>query len=86
MATRGRKSNRLYVDTANDPKGTRRYGQNADAEPIDVLRCAIAVSSVDTSATQTQRLENDAAWATWRPFARGAEFGRASPSVAERSA
>ena len=56
MATRGRESNRLYVDTAQDPDPETGHGgadAHHDLDGIDVLRRVLAASGIEKSATQT---------------------------------
>ncbi len=72
MATRGRESNRLYVDTAFDPDHATSHEQPEHADPVDVLHTAIANTSADTSASEARRQEQAAAWAPRRLEAQGA--------------
>ncbi|KRF26514.1 TrwC relaxase [Phycicoccus sp. Soil803] len=72
MATRGRETNRLYVDTAHDPEHATNHGEPDHTDPADVLRAAITTTGVDTSATHVWRAEQAAAWAPWRLEAQGA--------------
>lgn len=44
MASRGRESNRLYVDTAHEPDSATTHG---DVDPVEVLQKAIATSGAD---------------------------------------
>ena len=53
MATRGRESNRLYVDTAQDPDPETVHGGADDLDGIDVLRRVLATSGIEKSATET---------------------------------
>jgi conjugative relaxase-like TrwC/TraI family protein len=55
MATRGRQSNRLYIDTAFDPDAVTRHGRPDEVDPIQVLRNAIATAGADISATEVRR-------------------------------
>jgi ATP-dependent exoDNAse (exonuclease V) alpha subunit len=61
MATRGRDSNRLYVDTTCDSDASTDHGATADLDPLDVLRGVVATSTADTAATEVRRLEHVAA-------------------------
>jgi len=72
MATRGRESNRLYVDTAHDPDLATSHGQPPHLEPAEVLKTAITTSGADLSATQTREAEQAAASAPWRLEAQSA--------------
>jgi conjugative relaxase-like TrwC/TraI family protein len=53
MATRGRESNRLYVDTMYDPDSETSHEPPDELAPADVLRYVLANSSADKSATLT---------------------------------
>jgi len=53
MATRGRESNRLYVDTMYDPDVATSHEPPDEVSPADVLRYVLANSGADKSATQT---------------------------------
>lgn len=53
MATRGRESNRLYVDTMYDPDVATSHQLPDELAPADVLRHVLANSGADKSATQT---------------------------------
>lgn len=72
MATRGRESNRLYVDTAHDPDAATSHGEDVHADPIDILEAAVFASGADLSATETRRVEEVAVSAPWRIEAQGA--------------
>jgi conjugative relaxase-like TrwC/TraI family protein len=52
-ATRGRDSNRLYVDTCYDPDPDTAHQPQAIQEAADVLRQVLATPGADTSATET---------------------------------
>jgi conjugative relaxase-like TrwC/TraI family protein len=52
-ATRGRESNRLYVDTMYDPDADTQHGLPAERDAGDVLRQVLEVSGADVSATET---------------------------------
>jgi conjugative relaxase-like TrwC/TraI family protein len=53
MATRGRESNRLYVDTMYEPDIATSHEPPEELTPADVLRHVLASSGADKSATQT---------------------------------
>jgi len=53
MATRGRESNRLYVDTMYDPDVATSHEPPDELTPADVLRYVLANSGADKSATLT---------------------------------
>jgi len=53
MATRGRESNRLYVDTRYDPDIATSHEPPDELAPADVLRNVLANSGADKSATLT---------------------------------
>jgi hypothetical protein len=53
MATRGRESNRLYVDTMYDPDIATSHQPPEELTPADVLRNVLANSGADKSATLT---------------------------------
>jgi len=53
MATRGRESNRLYVDTAFDPDVDTAHEPTPEIDAVEVLRQVLATSGVDSSATET---------------------------------
>ena len=53
MATRGRESNRLYVDTMYDPDVATSHEPPDELAPADVLRYVLASSGADKSATLT---------------------------------
>jgi conjugative relaxase-like TrwC/TraI family protein len=61
MATRGRESNRLYIDTAGDSGDVTHQAEQGSADPVDILREAIATSGVEVAATQVRRHEHEAA-------------------------
>jgi hypothetical protein len=52
-ATRGRESNRLYVDTMYDPDADTQHGLPAEREAGDVLRQVLEARGADQSATET---------------------------------
>ena len=57
MATRGRESNRLYVDTTHDPDSATAHGELDRAEPVEVLQQAIALSGAELAAHSVLRQE-----------------------------
>lgn len=61
MASRGRESNRLYIDVVHEPDPATAHGEIGHGEPLEVLQKAIATTGADTSATVTRRLEQRAA-------------------------
>ena len=52
-ATRGRESNRLYVDTMYDPDADTQHGLPAEREAGDVLRQVLQARGADLAATET---------------------------------
>jgi len=52
-ATRGRQSNRLYVDTMYDPDADTLHGLPAERDAGDVLRQVLEARGTDLSATET---------------------------------
>ncbi|MHB8188405.1 MAG: hypothetical protein ACYDDU_20515 [Dermatophilaceae bacterium] len=52
-ATRGRESNRLYVDTMYDPDADTQHGLPAERAAGDVLRQVLEARGADQSATET---------------------------------
>jgi conjugative relaxase-like TrwC/TraI family protein len=52
-ATRGRESNRLYVDTMHDPDADTAHGLPAERDAGDVLRQVLEARGADLSATET---------------------------------
>ncbi|MHB8186340.1 MAG: ATP-dependent DNA helicase, partial [Dermatophilaceae bacterium] len=66
MATRGRESNRLYVDTMYDPDVATSHQPPDEVSPADVLRYVLANSGADKSATLTITEE----WANSHSIAR----------------
>ncbi|MDN5768346.1 MAG: AAA family ATPase [Humibacillus sp.] len=71
MATRGRESNRLYVDTTYDPDVATSHEDAAQADPVEVLEGVIGTSGAELSATATRRAEEEVAYAEWRISAQG---------------
>jgi len=53
MATRGRESNRLYVDTAHDPDLDTAHEPPQEIDAVEVVRQVLVASGVDSSATET---------------------------------
>jgi len=65
MATRGRESNRLYVDTTYDPDVATAHEPAPESDATEVLRQVLATTGADSSATETldeewSRAENPA--------------------------
>ncbi len=71
MATRGRESNRLYIDTTYDPDVATSHEGAIEGDPVEVLEGVIRTSGADLSATATRRAEEEAALAEWRVMAQG---------------
>lgn len=84
MATRGRESNRLYVDTAFDSDAATSHGKDIHAETIEILQTAITTSGADLSATETRLAEEKAAWTPWRMEAQFRAISDAGHSSAAR--
>ena len=72
MATRGRESNRLYVDTAFDPDTATSHEDDIHADPSEILQAAIITSGADLSAAETRSIEEATARSPWRLEAQGA--------------
>jgi hypothetical protein len=72
MATRGRESNRLYVDTMYDPDLATAHDEPFEVQAVDVLKQVLAHSGADTSATETRHQEAQAAESPARLDAEGA--------------
>lgn len=53
-ATRGRESNRLYVDTMYDPDIDTQHGIPMERDACDVLRMVLQARGADLSATETR--------------------------------
>ena len=71
MATRGRESNRLYVDTSYDPDSATAHDLT-DPDPVEqVLKKVLATSGAEQSATQTRDHEAAAASSPTRLDAEG---------------
>jgi hypothetical protein len=66
MATRGRESNRMYVDTMYDPDLATSHQPPEELAPADVLRHVLASAGADKSATLTITEE----WANAHSIAR----------------
>lgn len=71
MATRGRESNRLYLDTSHDPDVATSHDKTVHDDPADTLRTVITTSGVDAHATHVQRAEQAPPWPTPRIEPRG---------------
>ncbi|WP_386053931.1 MobF family relaxase [Terrabacter terrigena] len=72
MATRGRESNRLYVDTMYDPDVATAHEEPVEAQAVDVLEQVLAHSGADQSATETRHQEAQTAEGPARLDAEGA--------------
>jgi hypothetical protein len=72
MATRGRESNRLYVDTMYDPDVATAHDDIEPMQPAEVLKAVLARPGSDTSATATRVAEGAAAASPSRLAAEGA--------------
>ena len=55
--TRGRESNRLYVNAAHEPDSATAHGEVKDIEPVEVLQKAIASRGADIAAHEVRRQE-----------------------------
>jgi len=84
MATRGRETNRLYVDTAYDPDHDTSHGRPDQAPVGDVLRAVIANTGADLSAHETRRDEEHSATSPTRLATEGAAI--TARRAAEREA
>ncbi|MEO3936801.1 MobF family relaxase [Dermatophilaceae bacterium Soc4.6] len=71
MATRGRESNRLYVDTTYDPDVATSHDDAVQSDPVEVLEGVIGTSGTELSATATRQAEEEAAHAERRVMAQG---------------
>lgn len=60
MASRGRESNRLYVDIAHEPGSAAAHAEAEQADPIKVLQKAIATSGAELAAHEVRRQEGHA--------------------------
>jgi conjugative relaxase-like TrwC/TraI family protein len=70
-ATRGRESNRLYVDTMYDPDADTQHGLPAERDAGDVLRQVLEARGSDLSATETiadDWAEQHGIAATWAEY------------------
>ncbi|RKT79424.1 conjugative relaxase-like TrwC/TraI family protein [Terracoccus luteus] len=72
MATRGRESNRLYVDTMHDPDVATAHDDIEPMQPVQVLKAVLARPGSDTSATATRVAEAAAVASPSRLAAEGA--------------
>jgi conjugative relaxase-like TrwC/TraI family protein len=88
MATRGRESNRLYVDTMYDPDDATSHEPPEELALTDVLRYVLANSGADKSATLTitEEWANSQSitrlWAEYETIARRANEDRYAALVA----
>jgi hypothetical protein len=88
MATRGRESNQLYVDTLYDPDVDTSHEPPDELTPIDVLRYVLSNSGADKSATLSITDEWASAhsitrlWAEYETIARRATEDRYAALVA----
>jgi len=88
MATRGRDSNQLYVDTMYDPDVDTSHEPPGEVFPLDVLRYVLGNSGADKSATLTITDEWASAhsitrlWAEYEVIARRAHEDRYAALVA----
>ncbi|MHB8188424.1 MAG: MobF family relaxase, partial [Dermatophilaceae bacterium] len=88
MATRGRESNQLYVDTMYDPDVDTSHEPPDELKPVDVLRYVLGNSGADKSATLTITDEWASAhsitrlWAEYEVIARRANEDRYASLVA----
>jgi hypothetical protein len=88
MATRGRESNRLYVDTLYDPDVATSHEPPEELPPADVLRNVLARSGAEKSATLTitEEWANSHSitrlWAEYETIARHAKEERYAVMVA----
>jgi hypothetical protein len=88
MATRGRESNQLYVDTMYDPDLATSHEPPEELSPADVLRYVLANSGADKPATHTitQEWANSHSitrlWAEYDTIARHANEQRYAALVA----
>ncbi|TQM61740.1 MobF family relaxase [Humibacillus xanthopallidus] len=72
MVTRGRESNRLYVDTTYDPDASTTHEGVTQADPGEVLAHVISASGAELSATATRQAEEAATHAESRVMAESA--------------
>ncbi|AXG14489.1 TrwC relaxase [Intrasporangium calvum] len=72
MATRGRESNKLYVDTMWDPDHETSHDDVEPMDPVDVLKAVLAKPGSDTSASATRAAEVAAAVSPSRLASEGA--------------
>jgi ATP-dependent exoDNAse (exonuclease V) alpha subunit len=57
MASRGRESNRLYVDAAHEPDSATAHAEAEQVEPVEVLQKAITTSDADLAAHEVRCAE-----------------------------
>jgi hypothetical protein len=86
MATRGRESNVLYVDTMYDPDAPTAHEPPSAMDPSMVLQQVLSRSSADLSATETGRRERDNSLNSGRLEAEGAAVLAAHPTRRARAA
>jgi len=85
MATRGRESNRLYVDAARDADLQTSHGQPDHMPVADVLRTVLANTGADTSAHETRQNLEGAANSPARLAAEGAAIAARRSAERERT-
>jgi ATP-dependent exoDNAse (exonuclease V) alpha subunit len=85
MASRGRESNRLYIDTANEPDSATTHGEVERGEPLEVLQKAITTSGADLAANAVRSQERAAAQSKWLALDRDVSFHDAHRTMGERS-
>src|SRR5689334_3291310 len=78
MATRGRGSNLLYVDTTYDPDAPTAHEPPTSMDPSLVLQQVLTRSSADLSATEMHRRERDN---SVNSAASGSPWGRSPRSL-----
>ncbi|WP_270887101.1 helicase C-terminal domain-containing protein [Pedococcus sp. 5OH_020] len=74
MASRGRETNRLYIDTSHDPDPATGHEEPVHADRLEVVQLGIANTGADTSATQAGSDQRAAASTPWRLVAHGAHL------------
>jgi len=72
MATRGRESNRLYVDTMYDPDVATAHDEPVGLQAVEVLKQVLVRTGADKSAVETRREEAGVAASPNRLEAEGA--------------
>jgi hypothetical protein len=78
MVTRGRESNRLYIDTTHESDAATAHCEVEHAEPIDVLKHVVATSGADQSAHEVRDGEQNPAWQIRRS---GADAGTCAGTI-----